>query len=348
MSKDPAQQAVSPLEQSLGLAYRLLLAITVLAGLAWLFSHVRPIPADSQAVVMRFGAIERVQRSGLLLAWPSPMEDVLMLPAPEGIQQRQINGLMRSAHAQSLDEAGMALGQMGDELAGSGYLLTGDLGVVQLNATVYYQIDDPRAYTLQGKQVLPALDRIVSRSALQLCAGRDLDTILVTRALSPSSDAAEQRERLRAELVQAANLHLASLRQRGASLGIRVVRIDLQSVLPHAAQAAFDAVLTADQTVERALAQARTAAALEQQQARAATSTLLNNAHARADERLAAARSHSSEILALAPRMKQADGPELLRQLYRSRIQTILAKAGAVSTIDPASSGRLIIPGSKP
>ncbi|MBA4710094.1 SPFH domain-containing protein [Aquitalea aquatica] len=343
-----AEHTASPLEQSLRLSYRLLLGVTLLAGLAWLFGHVRPIPADSQAVVLRFGAVERVQHAGLLLAWPSPIEEVLLLPAGERLQQRQITGLARNAHALALDGAGTALRQMGDELAGSGYLLSGDLGVVQLNATVYYQIDDAMAYAVQGEQALPALDRLVSAAALQLSAGRDLDSILVSRGSTASGQLAIQRERLRAELVAAANQRLQALRQRGVALGIRIVRIDLLSSLPHQAQAAFDAVLTADQTVERQLALARTAAAQQQQYASAAVSTLLNNARAHANERLAQARSETTEISALAPHMQQSDGPELLRQLYRNRMQSVLAKAGQLSTIAPDSSSRLILPGVRP
>ncbi|MBV8679373.1 MAG: hypothetical protein JO338_02890 [Aquitalea sp.] len=346
MAQPPKTSA--PLEQSLALAYRLLLALTALAGLAWLFGHVRPIPADSQAVVLRFGAVERVQRAGLLLAWPSPVEEVLLLPASEGLQQRHIEGLARNAHAQALDGAGTSLQLMGDELAGSGYLLTGDLGVVQLNATVYYRISDARAYAVQGTQALPALDRVVSNAALQLSAGRDLDTILVSRTSNASGQSAIQREKLRAELVQATNQRLLALQAAGCGLGLSIVRIDLLSSLPHAAQAAFDAVLTADQTVERQLAQARTTAARSRQQASASVASVLNNAHAHADERLAQARSETSEIRALAPRMQQADGPELLRQLYRSRVQAVLARAGQVTTVDPASSGHLIMPGAKP
>ncbi|QBJ79054.1 SPFH domain-containing protein [Aquitalea sp. USM4] len=338
----------SALAQSLRLGYRLLLAITLLAGLGWLTAHVRPVPADSQAVVLHFGAIDRVQRAGLLLAWPSPIDSIIWLPATERLQQRQVEGLSRNAHALALDGAGTSLQQMGDELAGSGYLLTGDVGVVQLNATVYYRIDDAAAYARQGEQALPALDRMVSAAALQLSAGRDLDSILVTRSNQPSSQQAELRERLRGELVQAVNQRLQQLRQRGVPLGLQVARIDLTSSLPHAAQAAFDAVLTADQTVERQLAQAQTAAARQQQQASAAVSTILNSAHARADERLAQARNETSEILALAPRMQQPDGPALLRQLYQDKIQQVLAKAGQVTTMDPDSSGRVIVPGVRP
>jgi regulator of protease activity HflC (stomatin/prohibitin superfamily) len=114
---------------------------------------------------------------------------------------------------------------MGDELAGSGYLLTGDVGVVQLNATVYYRIDDAAAYARQGEQALPALDRLVSAAALQLSAGRDLDNILVTRSNQPSSQQAELRER-RGELLQAVNQRLQQLRLRGVPLGLQVARID--------------------------------------------------------------------------------------------------------------------------
>jgi regulator of protease activity HflC (stomatin/prohibitin superfamily) len=70
---------------------------------------------------------------------------------------------------------------LSDALAGSGYLLTGDAGVVQLDVRVFYKVTDPYAFVLQGEHVLPALDRLVTRSAVALTAARDLDTILVAR-----------------------------------------------------------------------------------------------------------------------------------------------------------------------
>ncbi len=60
-----------------------------------------------------------------------------------------------------------------DALAGSGYLLTGDAGVVQLDVRVFYKVTEPYAFVLQGEHVLPALDRLVTRSALALTAARD-------------------------------------------------------------------------------------------------------------------------------------------------------------------------------
>ena len=336
----------SALEQTLRPAYWLLLAVAAASGLAWLFGNVRLIPADSQAVVLRFGAIDRAQRAGLLLAWPSPLEEVRLLPAEERLQQRPIDRLSRAPEARLLDQAGIPLAQMNDAQAGSGYLLTGDLGVTQLRAAVYYRITDPAAYVRQGDLALPMLDKAVEAAAMRLCASRGLETIMATR--EAGAGAAVARERLRAELAQESNARLNAWKRSGAGIGVEVSRIDLQSTLPRAAQAAFDAVLSADQAAQRQLAQARTEAALSKQQAQAAVAEAVNGAQARAGERIAQARAETSEIQALAARAGGAEGAELLRQLYQQRMPGILAKAGKVTTVDPAAAGRLILPGESP
>lgn len=61
---------------------------------------------------------------------------------------------------------------LSDALAGSGYLLTGDAGVVQLDVRVFYKVTEPYAFRRQGEHVLPALDRLVTRSAVALTAAR--------------------------------------------------------------------------------------------------------------------------------------------------------------------------------
>jgi hypothetical protein len=66
-----------------------------------------------------------------------------------------------------------------DALAGSGYVLTGDNGVLQLRATLYYRVVDPYAYVLQQDRLAAALERIVSASAVDVVAQRDLDAIPV-------------------------------------------------------------------------------------------------------------------------------------------------------------------------
>ena len=44
---------------------------------------------------MRFGDVARVQGSGLLLAWPRPIEQIVVLPAPARQIQFHIDPLCR-------------------------------------------------------------------------------------------------------------------------------------------------------------------------------------------------------------------------------------------------------------
>ncbi|RCH03687.1 SPFH domain / Band 7 family protein [Pseudomonas aeruginosa] len=259
MSDEAHEGLRSPWLQAGRLAFLALFGVTLLAALAWVFSNVRQIGPENRAVVLRLGALERLAGPGLLLAWPQPLEQVVLLPSAEQVIERRVEGLLRSEQARRAD---LDVSLSSDALAGSGYLLTGDAGVVQLDVRVFYKVDDPYAYVLQGAHVLPALDRLVARNAVQVCAARDLDTILVARPelLGNDSAVAERRERLRGDLVQGINHSLAALAAAGSGLGIQVVRVDVQSSLPRNAVSAFNAVLTASQLAEQNVAKARTEA----------------------------------------------------------------------------------------
>ena len=150
------------------------------------------------------------------------------------------------------------------------FLLTGDASVVHLQATLLYQIIDPAAYILAAEHVGPALQRLFVASAVSVCASRDLDTILVARPeLDSGSSAAARagREQLRADLMNAINHRLDDLTSAGASLGIKVSRVDLAAAIPSGAKSAFDYVLIATQQADRDIAEARTGAAMTAQRA---------------------------------------------------------------------------------
>ena len=234
-----------------------------------------------------------------------------------------------------------------DALAGSGYLLTGDAGVVQLDVRVFYNVTQPYAFVLQGEHVLPALDRLVTRSAVALTAARDLDTILVARPelIGSDSQAAERRERLRGDLVQGINQQLAALSATGQGLGLEVVRVDVQSSLPGPAVNAFNAVLTASQQAEKAVANAHNDAAKLTQAATQQADRTVEQAQAQASERLAKAQADTSAIASLAKVQQAGSDPGLLLRLYRERLPNILGQAGSVTSVDPKDDSRLIIQG---
>ncbi len=346
MSDEAHEGLRSPWLQAGRLAFLALFGVTLLAALAWAFSNVRQVGPENRAVVLRLGALERLAGPGLLLAWPQPLEQVLLLPSAEQVIERRVEGLLRSEQARRAD---LDVSLSSDALAGSGYLLTGDAGVVQLDVRVFYKVDDPYAYVLQGAHVLPALDRLVARNAVQVCAARDLDTILVARPelLGNDSAVAERRERLRGDLVQGINHSLAALAAAGSGLGIQVVRVDVQSSLPRNAVSAFNAVLTASQLAKQNVAKARTEAEKLTQAATEGADRTLQVARAEAGERLAQARRDTASIVGLAPALGATD-PGLLWRLYRERVPAILGKAGSVGSVDPRDDGRLILQGGQP
>lgn len=337
----------SPWLQASRLAFLGLYVVTLLAALGWAFSNVREIDPQNRAVVFRFGELDRVQNAGLLLAWPQPFEQVVLLPSADRVIERHVETLLRSPTALAADKITSFATPMSDALAGSGYLLTGDAGVVQLDVTAYYKVTDPREFVLQGEHVLPALDRLVNRSAVSLAAARDLDTILVARPelVGSDSQSAERRERLRGDLVQGINMRLGELTATGVGLGVEVVRVDVQSSLPAAAVNAFNAVLTASQQADQAVANARTDAEKLNQTANQQADRTLQVAHAQASERLAKAQTDTAAVTGLAQSMQNKSDPGLLLRIYRERVPAILKQAGSVTTVDPRDDSRLIIQG---
>ena len=349
MSRVPrgTHESSSPWIQAGQLAFLALFAVTLLAAVAWAFSNVRQIDPQNRAVVLHFGALDRIQNAGLLLAWPRPFEQVILLPAADRVIERRIDNLLRSDAALQADRLASFATPLSDALAGSGYLLTGDAGVVQLDVRVFYKVIEPYAFVLQGEHVLPALDRLVTRSAVAVSAARDLDTILVARPelVGADSQAAERRERLRGDLVQGINRRLVELAATGQGLGIEVVRVDVQSSLPAPAVNAFNAVLTASQQADKTVANARTDAEKLTQSANERADRTVQLAQAQASERLAKASADTATVLSLAKAQRQGTDPQMLLRIYRERLPTIMGQAGSVTTVNPNDDSRLIIQG---
>jgi membrane protease subunit HflK len=364
---DPAMRG--PLASSVRLGFVMLYAAVLLLGAGWASSNLRQVPPDSRAVVMRFGRVNRVQESGLLLAWPRPIEQVRLLPAPD--RQIEYKVVQQNTGFQS-DETDMQLAPNDDvihlqgdrDLNNANYLLTGDGNVVSLDATVFFTITDPAAYLLAEEHVRPALNRLYLASAVALAASRGLDDFLVARpdqdiarpaGAAPASHAAEaaatlaaRREALRGDLVAAINRRLQALRRSGMDLGISVGRVDVVALLPPVAKAAFDAVLTATQIADQGAAAARTDAARMTQEADRQHDQLLTEASAAAEERLRTASADTARIDALAGQETPANRNDLLTRAYQTQIATILQHAGDVTAVDMRGGQQVVLPGTVP
>jgi modulator of FtsH protease HflK len=338
---EPLGPAEGPLTQSVGIAFLALRAFTVLLAMGWLTANVRPIPPGTQAVVLRFGRVVNVQQSGLLWAWPRPIETVVKLPSAE--RQMAMKVRVGTARVTGIVDDVTVPDQVPDD---AGLYLTGDGGVVVIDAGITWRIADAAAYYLAQDHVAPALRRLFQDAAVQVAAARQLDDFMAVRPERASDPAAQAaRNEVRGDLVAAMNRQLQSLAAQGAGLGVEVTRADVTALLPPGAKASFDAVLDATQRAEQGMATARTEAERTRQQSDRDRDSLLTGARAAAEERISQARASTVGITALEAKMDPATRPSLLDQLYRDRIGAIMAQAGSTSAIDPRSVGRLILPG---
>lgn len=338
-----ATAADGPVVQSVRILFRILQAFTLLVTLAWATGNVRQVPPGTQAVVLRFGKVVRTQASGLVLALPRPLEAVERLPSAE--RQMVLKIQAQTARAPGIVDE---LTGLDDVPADAGVFMTGDGGVVLLDASVTWRIVDTANYYLASAYVAPALRRVFLAAATHVSAARQLDDFLAVRperAADPAAQAA--RNAVRGELASVMNQRLLRLSSAGAGLGIEVTRVDVTALLPPSAKASFDGVLDATQRAEQGLATARTESARIRQQSDRDRDAALTTARAAAEERLARARAATAPILALQSQITVGNRQNMLDQVYRDRIGTVLRQAGTVNAVDGAGVGRVILPDSR-
>ena len=339
---------VGPWGQAAALSFRFLLLLACAIAIGWSVSNIRQVPADSQAVVIRFGAVARVQGPGLLLAWPRPVEQVILVPSSARQIQFAITPFV-AGQADNTPVSSYGYEVNPDARLNAGFLLTGDSNVVHLEAQIFYQISDPVAYMIAAEHVGPALERLFVAAAVSTVAGRDLDSILVARPeIASRNGEALRRERLRADLMNAVNRRLEALAEQGDGLGIRVTRVDLVPSIPMGAKGAFDSVLVVTQGAEYAIAAARTAAQYKLQEANQSRDRTMTGASASADEIISNATTQTASIAALAQSSNDMSHAMMMSRLYYDRIGPIIKKALRVETVGKDGDARLIVPGASP
>jgi len=338
---------VGPWGQAATLSFRFLFLLTWLIVAGWFVSNFHQIPPDSQAVVMRFGTVARIGGSGLLLAWPRPIEQVIVLPGPARQMQMPIRQFNEYSSMNSFNAADTSRSY---ELSANpryngGFLLTGDMSVVHLDAQLVYQITDPVAYMVSTEHVEPALERLLIASAVSIAGSRDLDSILVARPeIASQGSQAAQRERLRADLMDAVNRRLDGLAGQGAGLGVSISRVDLVPSIPAGAKYSFDAVLVVSQNAEASVANAHTKAEVTAQDADAESDQIAASAIADAEELVTAATTQTATIAALSHQTQDMSRGMQLTKLYYDRVRSLLKQAGSVEVLDNKGTVRAILP----
>ncbi|HEY2590975.1 MAG TPA: SPFH domain-containing protein [Steroidobacteraceae bacterium] len=343
----PPPPPPGPIAQSVAIGFRAVYAAALLLLAIWLTSNIHEIASDSQAVVLRFGRIVRVQEAGLLVAWPRPIERVEILPGPERQLSQDVAPLPPPTEkSQELVGPFGTEQPMPQDIAA---YLTGDGNVVLLHAALIYRITDPIAYVLERDHVAPALDRLFRAATVDLTAGRNLNDFLVVQSAASGAGGGQNVMALRVEvlrsLLDSVNARLNTLTASGSSLGIEVARIDMTAYLPPEAKTAFDAVLLATQSADRQVAEARTDAERRRQGADRDRDQLLAAAQATAAERISRANVATARILALAREETPQTRKSLMLREYRAEVSQILNRAGSTVLIDPKTGVQFVLPG---
>ncbi|HEX3132936.1 MAG TPA: SPFH domain-containing protein [Planctomycetota bacterium] len=335
MSKDPAGHRA--IEQSVGLAFRFLFIGVAVLAVAWLASGFVSVQAGSRAVVLRFGKVDRVGDTGLVWAWPRPIEEVVILPGPERQLTQDVGALDLSKRLDAPSDLSL-------DLRDGGYVLSGDGGAVHLSGVVTYHVSEVATYLMTRERLAPALERLFCASAITVIAGRGLDGVLTIRSASESGDAAiataAQRESLRGDIRSLMNQRLKAL-----GLGIEVNRVDLTARLPLRAKPTFDQVLASESEAARVVASARTDAEKYHQQGERDRTEIIEGAQAKAKEIITDARVATDRIVSLGAESSPDRRSQLLTRLYRERMETILRRAGLVTLVDGREPIRLLVPG---
>jgi modulator of FtsH protease HflK len=342
----PPPPPPGPIAQSVAIGFRAVYAAGLLLLVLWLTSNVREIASDSQAVVLRFGRIVRAQESGLLIAWPRPIERVELLPGPDRQLSQEVSAL--PAPSDKFESLVEPSNEQTVPQSVSAYL-TGDGNLVLLNATLIYRINDPIAYALAQAHVAPALDRLFRATSVHVTAGRNLNDFLVVQTAADQESTNQAvialRSEVRNSVLDSMNQRLADLVAEGAPLGVHIERIDMTPALPPEAKSAFDAVLLASQAADRGVAVARTDAERRRQGANRERDQLLSAAQATATELVSRANVDTVRILALAREETPATRNSLVLREYRAGVSQIMNRVGSAVLIDPKTGVRFVLPG---
>jgi membrane protease subunit HflK len=208
----------------------------ILMGLAGLFlavgvfSGVYQVPAESVAVVQRFGGYLKTETPGLHFKLPWGVDQITLV---EILRQQKLEFGFGTRGATNPYQYADSREQEGEKT-----MVTGDLNTALVEWVVQYHISDPVAYVFNFREPVPTLRDLSQAVMREVVGDRTVDEVLTIGRQEMETKCAE---RLR-ELVAALNM------------GVRIDQIQLGNINPPAdVQASFSDVNRAKQEKESAI-----------------------------------------------------------------------------------------------
>lgn len=282
---------------------------------AW--SSFYTVPADSEAVVTRFGRFSHVVTPGLRFKLPWGIDEVSKVPVKRQLKVEFGFSTPGSGNAFQSTDA--------DEQTQEKRMVTGDLNVALVEWVVQYRVNDPRAFTFKVRDPEVTLRDLSESVMRQVVGDRTVDEVITIGRQEIEFEALKEMQRL-------ANLF---------ETGITVDQVQLKDVNPPSeVQASFNEVNQAQQERERAINLAKGQFNKVIPQARGAADQKLSEAEGYATRRVKEAEGDVARFNAVLAEYVKA--PEVTRRrLYLETMQEVLPRLGRRYVVDADLKGVL-------
>ena len=276
----------------------ILIALVLVVGF---FSSFYSVPANSVAVVQRFGAYLKTSEPGLHFKLPWGID--MITPVEVARQQKLEFGFATQGATNSYQYAATY-----EEMEQEKTMVTGDLNTALVEWVVQYTIEEPEKYLFTFRDPLQTLRDLAEASMREVVGDRSVDEVLTVGRQEMELKAAE---RLR-QLVTTLNI------------GIRIDQIQLGNVNPpRSVEMSFSDVNKAQQEKESAVNQAKAEYFKAVPRARGEAKQKISTAEGYATKRVNEAEGDANRFQALLTEFKKA--PEVTKKrMYLEAMSEIL------------------------
>ena len=290
------------------------LGLIVLVGIITSFYTV---PADSQAVVLRFGKPIATNGPGLHFKLPYGIDQTLSVEVTRQLQQEFGFGTPGASNPWQFSSSGE------QELEKS--MVTGDLNAALVEWVVQYRIEDPQQYLFAVREPDATLRDLTESVMREIVGDRTVDEVITVGR--------QEIENIASEKLQAATVDY--------TMGLRIVQVQLKDVNPpRRVQSSFNEVNQAQQERESAINRANGEYNKEVPRARGEADRMISTADGYAAKRVNEAEGDVASFEALL--IEYTDAPEITRRrLYLETMSEILPKLGKTIIIDETAKGIL-------
>ena len=282
-------------------------------------SGIRIVQSGNQAVILRFGKVvgdtveEQVHNSGLLLAFPYIIDEVIIVPT-SNVFEKTI-----TTHYS---------GEKTGTTSAGGYVMTGDRNIATIPASVKYVVSNPVDYALNVRDIDSVINATVSSAMVNVAAGMGVDSILT-----------DGKDNFAVSVLEFTNKKLDE-----AGVGVKLNTVELTKVgMPEEVRSIYEQVNSATVQATTLIEQANQYRENVIPEAQAYADTSIADANKEYASKTAAANDELSEFWGVLEEYNS--NPENVRaRIHSQKVSQIMLKIGKVRVVQDGENKIFINP----